>query len=654
MAPKGGLEMEGFMAESDVAVAGAPESVSDRLSDSDRNTIRQFGRILSVGKGFLGLSSYSKERSFLRSLKNANGDGPSQQEFLAFFTEQTTSDFWKIAKPKVQAQELSEIIARFEQKKRYEAYREELKSELSPQNNAQLQAHIDKLGNVSDKVKMAAARGFVFGDLSEAYETSLKQSGIGRFGNLWHTTLGRNVAAPIKRLLQPIGSHMQAFQATAGAWGKVLGLSVAGGIAFWAAAALLFPVSALGAVGAALCACGGVAIASQMPGAFKKLGQVQAKAEAARMQRDGTFAEKNKEYRLGRDFSQDNSLEKSMIVIEGIQEHHFAGKAHLNVATGQVMLPENMHLSYAGFATLAFDRKTEQLRITLNNADGLTAEQNAKMIKEIVTACTGQDIKKSVVLGKSCNGFDEMKTALEANKEAIFQNRLAELKDRLNAEMDTVLSKALVHPASRDSASGGIADYVTTALDVLGVRREADERLYDQLTTEVQTPLEAALRELTGKQNITFAGANPVTTAATQIMANAIPNYEKLTENQQKLALVNFALGGGVPKELAAYGNTLATAAAIAATGSGVTEKQFEKVAKIRNGMGESPNNSARARAGTEILKTLGIRLGNNTSKEDRQAFGEIAQGILQSNGSVSAEALQVVAAQTQTATARV
>ena len=634
------------MAESEVAVAGAPESVSDRLSNSDRNTIRQFGRILSVGKGFLGLSSYSEERSFLQSLKDANGDGPSQEEFLAFFTEQTTSAFWNIAKPKVQAQELSEIIARFEQKKQYEAYRKALKSELSPENDVRLQSHIDGLGDVSDKVKMAAARGFVVGNLSEEYDAARKQSGIGRFGNLWHTTLGRKVAAPINRLFQPIASHMQAFQATAGAWGKFLGLGVVAGIAVGAAIAL-FPVSAVGAL---ILVGGGVAAVTQIPAAYKNLTRAEAKAESARMQRDRTFAEKNKEYRLGRDFSQDNSLEKSMIFIEGIQEHHFAGKAHLNVATGQVMLPENMHLSYAGFATLAFDRKTAQLRITLNNADGLTTEKKAKMIQEIVAACTGQEIKKSVVLGKSCNGFDEMQAALEANKEAIFQNRLAELKDRLNAEMDTVLSKALVHPASRDSASGGIADYVTTALDVLGVRREADERLYDQLTTEVQTPLEAALRELTGKQGITVAAANPVAAAAAQIMGNVT---EGLSPEKRKLALVNFALGGAVPEKLAAYGKTVTIAAAIAATGSGVTEKQFEEVEKIRNNMGKNPNDSDRARAGTEILKTLGIKLTSNTSDEDRKAFGEIAQGILQSNGSVSAEALQVVAAQTQAIGAR-
>ena len=577
---------------------------------------------------------------------------------MAFFAEQTTSAFWKIAKPKVQAQELSEIITRFEQKRQYEAYRKALESELSPENNARLQSHIDGLGNgnVSDKVRMAAARGFVFGDLSQEYDVARRQSGIGRFGNLWHSTLGRKVAAPINRLFQPIGSHMQAFQATAGAWSKVLGLSVAGGIAFWAAAALLFPVSALGAVGAvgaALCAGGGVAIASQMPGAVKELGQVQAKAEAARMQRDETFAEKNKEYRLGKEFSQDNSLGKSMIVIEGIQEHHFAGKAHLNVATGQVMLPENMHLSYAGFATLAFDRKTEQLRITLDNPDGQTAEQNAQMIKDIVAACTGQDIKKSVVLGTPCNDFKGMKKALEADKETIFQNRLADLKNELPANMDKILTKALLSGTPQDS-SGGIAQYAATAAQVLNVSAGNDQRVYDAFKEMATPELQKALAELTGKQDITFETAQPVSKVATAIMAKAISNYENLTENQQKLALFKAALGGGVREELRPYQRTIATAVAIEATAKfGITEQQFERVASIRDGMGESPNDSDRARAGTEILKTLGIRLENNTSKEDRQAFGEIAQGILQSNGSVSAEALQVVAAQTQAIGAR-
>ena len=643
------------MAESAAnTIVGLPSEARSGPSNP-ANLPQRLQSILAV-RGFLGLSSYSKERSFLRSLNNSNGDGPSQEEFLAFFTEQTTSDFWKIANPKVQAQELSEIIARFEQKKQYEAYREALKSELSPENNARLQSHIDKLGNVSDKVRMAAARGFVVGDLSEEYDVARRQSGIGRLGNLWHSTLGRKVAAPINRLFQPIASHMQAFQATAGAWGKVLGLSVAGGIAFWAAAALLFPVSAVGAVGAALCAVGGVAIASQMPGAFKKLGQVQAKAEAARMQRDETFAEKNKEYRLGKEFSQDNSLGKSMIVIEGIQEHHFAGKAHLNVATGQVMLPENMHLSYAGFATLAFDRKTEQLRITLDNPDGQTAEQNAQMIKDIVAACTGQDIKKSVVLGTPCNDFKGMKKALEADKETIFQNRLADLKNELPANMDKILTKALLSGTPQDS-SGGIAQYAATAAQVLNVSAGNDQRVYDAFQEMATPELQKALAELTGKQDITVAAANPVTTAATAIMGNVIRDYDKLSPEKQKLALVNVALGGGVPEKLAAYGNTLATAAAIKLASLGVTEQQLQGVVKRAHNFDVSGAGDDTKNHGLDIaiLQELGIERSVSTNNRGKQlkrfesGLMETARNILDIGSATSmpdSRAFQVVAAQ--------
>jgi hypothetical protein len=640
--------MEGFMAENDVAVAGAPEGISDRLSDSDKNTIRQFGRILSVGKGFLGLSSYSEERSFLRSLNNPNGDGPSQEEFLAFFAEQTTSAFWNIAKPKVQAQELSEIIARFEQKKQCEAYLKALETELSPHNNAQLKAHIGKLGDVSDKVKMAAARGFVLGDLGKQYEATRKQSGIGRFGNFWHTTLGRNVAAPISRLLQPIASRMKAFQASSGAWGKVLGLSVAGGIAFWAAAALLFPVSALGVVGAVIFAGGGVAAALQMPGAFKNLTRVQAQAEVARIQRDESFAKKNQKYRVGMEFTNENTAEKSLITIEGIQEHHFAGKAHLNVATGEVMLPENMHLRYAGFAKLEFDRKTAQLRITLQNSDGIPPEQKATMIQEIVTACTGQEIKKSVVLGTPCNDFKGMKDALNANEETIVNNRLNELKAELLEKLDTILTESLLSGApADDKETGGLAQYLDNARRAVGVSSQTPQSVRDGFDTSATTALESALSELTGIKGLTFAGANPVSKVATQIMGNVTKG---LSPEQRKLALVKVALGGGVPEKLAAYGNTLATAAAIAATDSGVKEAQFKRVASIRNSMGESPNESDFKKARMNILKALDIKFTKDTPENDVSKFAKLAQGILKSTGSVSAEALKVVAAQKQAA----
>jgi hypothetical protein len=639
--------MEGFMAENDVAVAGAPEGISDRLSDSDRNTIRQFGRILSVGKGFLGLSSYSEERSFLRSLNNPNGDGPSQEEFLAFFAEQTTSAFWNIAKPKVQAQELSEIIARFEQKKQCEAYLKALETELSPHNNAQLQAHIGNLGDVSDKVKMAAARGFVLGDLGKQYEDTRKNSGIRRSGNLWHTTLGRNVAAPVNRLFQPIASHMKAFQATSGAWGKVLGLSVAGGIAFWAAAALLFPVSALGVVGAVIFAGGGVAAAFQMPGAFKNLTRVQAQAEAARIQRDENFAKQNQKYRVGREFTNENTAEKSLITIEGIQEHHFAGKARLNVTTGAVMLPEAMHLRYAGFADLVFDRKTQQLRITLQNSDGIPPEQKATMIQEIVTACTGQEIKKSVVLGKPCDGFQGMKDALNANEETIVNNRLADLvENKLPLRMDEILAKALLSPSPKDPASGGIARYAATAAEVLLVA----EGNYDAFKTKAETKLQEALSELTGKEDIRLEQANPVTTAAAQIMGNVTKNYDKLGENEQKLALANLALGN-VPKNFEKYRNVIATAAAIEASRLGVTEQQIENVRQIsarldQNREGESSDIGS---FGKEVLNALNLKgPSGKLDVDDLRVSKSILNSTFPKNFSVSPEAWQVVAAQAQ------
>lgn len=622
-----------------------PEEM-DKLDPSSQNN-QQFNQdllarlqpILSVRRGFLGLADSSKERSFLNSLNDQE-----LSQFVAFFTENTTSSFWNIAKPKVQAKELSEIIQRFEQKTKYDAYLKALEKELSPHNNAQLKAHIGKLGDVSYKVKMAAARGFVFGDLGHQYEATRKQSGIGRFGNLWHTTLGRNVAAPVNRLFQPIASHMKAFQATSGAWGKVLGFAVLGGIAFWAAIAL-FPVLPFGAF---IFAGGGVAAALKMPGAFKNLTRVQAQAEAARIQRDENFAKQNQEYRVGREFTNENTAEKSLITIEGIQEHHFAGKAHLNVATGEVMLPENMHLRYAGFAKLEFDRKTAQLRITLQNSDGIPPEQKATMIQEIVTACTGQEIKKSVVLGTPCNDFKGMKDALNANEETIVNNRLNELKAGLPEKMDQILTQALLNGAPReDTETGGVAQYLENARRVMGISSETHEKVRDGFDTSAPPALENALRELTGMRGLTFAGANPVSKVATQIMGNVISNYENLTTNQKKLALVKAALGGGIPEKLAAYRETIAAVAAReAARCSSVNEKQFERVARIRDGMGESPNDSDRARAGTEILKVLDIKLDKNTSKADRQAFGEIAQGILQSTGSVSVEALKVVAAQ--------
>ena len=612
-------------------------------------------------KRFPWSPDYRANAGFLQSL---NGDNSEQkQEFIDFLREQQPS-FDEISSPSVKAETLSDIISEFRFKREFEAYYNAQKENLSPANYAKLTSHIsDNLNGKTFEEKMAGAENFVTSTLGKQWDQKRDQSAIGPFGNFWHTTFGRPLAGINKRL-KPLQLHFKAFRDTAEQRGKVqrlvLGTALAGVAAFAlltvalpaAIAASTFAAVATG-LGAIGCGCLTAFFASKAPKAIRDLKHAKSTANTERTSSLKNFERENAQYRHGPAISNDPN--DSVIAIHGITESDFRGNTLLDVKNGNVLLPESMHLKYGGCATLKFDRIKNQLLITLNNIDGLTPEQNAEMIREIAEACTGKAVGKATVLGQSCESLDAMTKVLKENAETVLlNNRLDQLKADLPKNMDEILTQSLLSGAPKDDEkTGGFAQYLENARRVMGISSATSQSVRDGFDASATPALEAALRELTGKQDITFAAANPVTTAATAIMANVIKDYDKLSPEKQKLALVKVALGGGVREKLAAYGNTLATAAAIAATGSGVTEEQFKKVASIRNGMGESPNDSDRARAGTKILKTLGIRLGNNTSKEDRQAFGEIAQGILQSNGSVSAEALQVVAAQTQTAAAR-
>ena len=252
-----------------------------------------------------------------------------------------------------------------------------------------------------------------------------------------------------------------------------------------------------------------------------------------------------------------------------------------------------------------------------------------------------------------------MTKVLEENAETVLlNNRLDQLKADLPKKMDEVLTQSLLSGAPNDDKNtGGFAQYLENARRVMGISSETHEKVRDGFDASATPALEAALRELTGKQGITVEGANPVTTAATQIMGNAIPNYENLTINQKKLALVNVASGGGVPKELAAYGNTVTTAAAIEASRLGVTEQQLKEVVKKAHNFEESGAGDGTKNHGFDIaiLKELGIERSTTTTKNGRQlkrfesGLMETARSILNIGSATSmpdSRAFQVVAAQ--------
>ena len=616
-----------------------------------------------------------RDQEFLRGIfagdgiVNTNDSTPSRNERVEAFQSLLQRQYPNFEDLKLGLQKKA-LKAALEEFRQTEAFLERLEEEregLSPAARARLEAK-KTISDFTLSAKKREAELKVFlRDEGKDYRALKKQAKIGGPGNLFHTTLGRHVFSQLHRHIgQPIRSMIETKAKQTGPFWKMVGLgalAVLGAAAVVGSGGLLIGAIAAGGGWGLAMPCIGLAASSlvtwkagkNIPEAYENWQDVREIALSEQQTRDKAFEAKNDAYRDG--YTPEVKaleLSPSLIRMKGFNESDFQGRAgSLDVATGRFLMSKQMFLKYNGAADIAFNRSTGELLIALKNTDGRTAEQNAEMIEEIVLAATGRDVGKSVVFGKSCSGLDGMKAALEEKDELRYQGRLQNLEKDLNSKLDDILSESLVTPIPETAGTKGYAPFVGIAAKAMEVSGANDAKLYGDFTASIAPPiLNNAISELTGKKisSVTDANIREITTA---IMANAIPNYENLTINQKKLALVNVASGGGVPKELAAYGNTVTTAAAIEASRLGVTEKQFEQVAKTRNGMGESPNENDFKKARMNILKALDIKFTKDTPENDVTKFANLAQEILTSKGSVSAEALQVVAAQTQTAAAR-
>jgi hypothetical protein len=623
---------------------------------ADESNVGGLLGILPNRKRFFWSPDYSDDIRYLQSLDSNNSD--EKTPFLTFLKQYPS--FEEIKDPAVKAKTLSGIISEFQFSQQYKSYINEQRESLSPNNYAKFESYVTNLRDTTFEAKMARAEAFVTSDLGRQWDDTREKSNIGRFGNLWHATAGRHLAAPAHRLLKPFQLRFKAFRDTSSQkakfFGLVLGTAVTGVAAVGLLTVALPAAIAAGtfaavAAGLATAGCGALTafFASKAPQAIRDLQQANAVARAERINSQKEFEAKNDMYRNGPELSKDSK--DSVIAIHGITESDFNGNALLDVRNGNVLLPEAMHLKYGGCATLKFDRIKNQLLITLDNIDGQTPDENAKMIREIAEACTGKTVGKATVLGTSCDTIDAMTKVLKENAETVLlNNRLADLENALPVEMDKILTKALLSGTPQDS-SGGIAQYAATAAQVLNVSAGNDQRVYDAFKTRAETKLQEALRELTGKQNITLEQANPVTTAAAQIMGNVIENYDTLGENEQKLALANLALGN-VPKGYEKYANTIATAAAIEASRLGVTEQGFKKVRdSVESWKIDAQDETSNIDIFTSnVLTGLGIKVSGNSSNlkeissQLRASATEIVNGTFPQNFSVSPEAWQVAA----------
>ena len=274
----------------------------------------------------------------------------------------------------------------------------------------------------------------------------------GTLANIWETTVGRHVFAPLNRhVLQPMASGHETRMRQAGPFMKML---------FWAG------ISALGV--AAVVATGGLVLAGSLPAlaglaaagvataaavnkarhAGTDFLDARADALAEQDESDKAFRAQNDAYQNG-SAEASQSLEKNSIVatLSGVRESYFsASGATLNVRSGQVVLSPTMHNLYHGRVDVAFER-SGNLKIAIT--DPTMSDQDIKQaIADVYADCTKGKEPESIMVRAgaetaSFDTFDALKTAnnnfagaaLEARNFAIAEAATADLNKKINAKL---------------------------------------------------------------------------------------------------------------------------------------------------------------------------------------------------------------------------
>jgi hypothetical protein len=263
----------------------------------------------------------------------------------------------------------------------------------------------------------------------------------GTFANIWETTLGRAVFAPLNRhVLQPIASGHETRMKQAAPFMKTL---------FWAG------IAALGV--AAVVATGGLVLAGSLPAiaglavggiatavavnkarhAGTEFLYARANAVVAQDARDKAFRAQNDAYQNGSPEAS-RSLEQHSIVatLSGVRESDFAGSgATLNVSSGQVVLSPEMYKRYHGRVDVAFERSgTLKVAIT----DPTMNDQDIKQaIADVYADCTNGKVPESIMVraGAETTSFDTLEALGQA--ETNFAEEAQKARDFATAEADT-------------------------------------------------------------------------------------------------------------------------------------------------------------------------------------------------------------------------
>ena len=448
----------------------------DITNQSDRLTLLQ-----SLGS--------QDARTDLRSIfRDGDENSNIYKQFQTVF-DRVAPNFETVS-PNRQSALTARAVSEFQKQKAFDERLEASLEGLSPDLQDEL---TKKLGALGDYKITAQQRGRLLTQFERktakarreeiANNANTAKIGIfnvkGTFANIWETTLGRAVFAPLNRhVLQPIASGHETRMKQAGPFMRMMlaGAAIAGIGVF---------VVATGGFGIFGLAAAAVATGFAANGVRRNFTEwLDARADAVVEQdaRDKAFRAQNDAYQNGSPEAS-RSLERHSIVatLSGVRESDFAGSgATLNVSSGQVVLSPEMYNRYHKRVDVAFER-SGNLKVAV--IDPTMSDQDIKQaIADVYADCTNGKEPESIMVRAgaetaSFDSFDALKTAENNFAEAAQKARDFATAEAATENLNKKINEKLTDREFMDSA-------VCAALAASVGNQPMDDEAYVSLITQ--------------------------------------------------------------------------------------------------------------------------------------------------------------------------
>ena len=400
------------------------------------------------------LAGSDKIREDLESIfSQAESNAPIYKQFQTVFDRIAPASSFDNLSINRQSILTARAVSEFQKQKAFDERLEASLEGLSPALQNELK---EKLGALGDYKITAQQRGRLLTQFErqkangrrKTIEENTNTAKIGTLevkgtlANIWETTMGRAVFAPLNRhVLQPIASGHETRMKQAGPFMRMMlaGAAIVG-IGVFVVATGGFGIFGLAAAAVATGVAGYAAKKN-----FTAWQDARADALVEQDARNEAFLAQNDAYQNGNP-QRSQSLERHSIVatLSGVRESDFAGSgATLNVSSGQVVLSPEMYNRYHERVDVAFER-SGNLKVAIT--DHTMSDQDIKQaIADVYADCTKGKEPESIMVRAGTTIFPTYNTTQDllstgdsftgAAQEAKFAADTADLNEKIHEKL---------------------------------------------------------------------------------------------------------------------------------------------------------------------------------------------------------------------------